>query len=276
MRAAVVGHVEWIHFMRVHHVPVPGEIVHAEDWWEEPGGGGAGAVVQLSKLADEAIFFTALGDDELGHRAHEHLVDLGVRVEATFRPVPTRRGVTHVDATGERTITVLGERLAPSGDDDLPWDELEKVDALYFTAGDIDALRFARKARVVVATSRTLDVLKQADVELDALVGSALDSSEIYRDDDVVPTPRLMVRTEGGEGGTFTRPGAVSERYPASPLTGPVVDKYGAGDSFAGALAYALALDLSPLEALELASRCGAAVLMGRGPYTTQLTRDQL
>lgn len=233
-------------------------------------------MVQLSKLADDAIFFTALGDDELGHRAHEHLVGLGVRVEATFRPVPTRRGVTHVDSDGERTITVLGERLAPHGDDPLPWKELEDVDAVYFTAGDVAALRFAREARVVVATSRTLDVLKQTDVELDALVGSELDGSELYRDDDVVPTPRMMVRTRGGEGGTYTLAGAALEKFPASELPGPIVDKYGAGDSFAGALAYALGLGLSPPEALKLASRCGGAVLMGRGPYTTQLTRDDL
>lgn len=276
MRAAVVGHVEWIHFVRVDHVPAPGEIVHAQEWWEEPGGGGAGAAVQLAKLADDAIFFTALGDDELGHRAYEHLTQLGLRVEASFRPMATRRGVTHVDATGERTITVLGERLAPNGSDPLPWDELEDVDALYFTAGDVAALRFGRKARVVVATSRTLDVLKQADVELDALVGSALDTSETYRDDDVIPTPRLMVRTEGGEGGTFTLPGAAPERYPPATLTGAIVDKYGAGDSFAGSLAYALALDLPPVDALALASRCGAAVLTGRGPYAGQLTRDRL
>lgn len=275
MRAAVVGHVEWIHFVRVERVPVPGEIVHAQAWWEEPGGGGAGAAVQLAKLADDAIFFTALGDDELGHRAYDHLTKLGVRVEASFREGPTRRGVTHVDATGERTITVLGERLAPSGDDPLPWAELEKVDALYFTAGDVAALRLARKARVMVATSRVLDVLKGAGVEIDALVGSAADSSELYRDDDVAPTPRMMVRTEGGDGGTFVVDGAI-ERYPPSAIPGPIVDKYGAGDSFAGALAYALALGLPSLQALELASRCGAAVLTGRGPYEGQLTRDQL
>ena len=33
MRVAVVGHVEWIEFGRVDHVPPPGEIVHVwEDW----------------------------------------------------------------------------------------------------------------------------------------------------------------------------------------------------------------------------------------------------
>ena len=59
-RVAVVGHVEWIEFARVPHVPEPGEIVHASEWWEEAGGGGAVAAVQLAKLA---------GDVRLLHRA---------------------------------------------------------------------------------------------------------------------------------------------------------------------------------------------------------------
>jgi ribokinase len=40
MRVAVVGHVEWIEFARVERMPAAGEIVHASDAWEEPGGGG--------------------------------------------------------------------------------------------------------------------------------------------------------------------------------------------------------------------------------------------
>src|SRR5215204_5965645 len=147
MRAAVVGHVEWIEFGRVDHVPVPGEIVHVTDSWQEPGGGGAVAAVQLAKLAGEATLYTALGDDEIGHRAKRDLEALGLRVEAVFRPEAQRRGFVHVDAAGERTITVIGDRLGPRGDDPLAWDELENVDALYLTAGDAGAVRAARAAR---------------------------------------------------------------------------------------------------------------------------------
>ena len=73
MRAAVVGHVEWIEFGRVDHVPAAGEIVHVSESWEEPAGGGAVAAVQLCKLAGAATLYTALGDDELGHRAKREL-----------------------------------------------------------------------------------------------------------------------------------------------------------------------------------------------------------
>ena len=57
-RIAIVGHVEWIEFARVDHVPVPGEIVHATEWWQDVGGGGAVAAVQAAKLAGGADFFT--------------------------------------------------------------------------------------------------------------------------------------------------------------------------------------------------------------------------
>src|SRR5215207_1551968 len=112
---AVVGHVEWIEFARVERVPTPGEIVHAVDWWEEPGGGGAVAAVQLARLAGGCLFLTALGDDELGHRAERELAALGVRVEVAWRRQPQRRAFVHTDADAdaERTITVMGERAGP-------------------------------------------------------------------------------------------------------------------------------------------------------------------
>ena len=100
VRAAVVGHVEWIEFGRVDHVPAPGEIVHVSESWQEPGGGGAVAAVQLCKLAGAATLYTAFGDDEVGHRAKRELEGLGLRVEAAFRPKPQRRGFVHIDRAG--------------------------------------------------------------------------------------------------------------------------------------------------------------------------------
>jgi ribokinase len=55
-----------------------------------------------------------------------------------------------------------------------------------------------------------------------------------------------------------------------------VGDAYGAGDSFAACLTYALGADLPVDEALELASRCGAHKLSGRAAYDGQLTAAEL
>ena len=102
MKAAVVGHVEWIEFARVERLPTAGEIAHAEEFWEEAAGGGGVASVQLAKLADQALLYTALGDDELGHLAKEHLEAQGVQMHADFRDLPQRRGFTFIDSDGER------------------------------------------------------------------------------------------------------------------------------------------------------------------------------
>jgi ribokinase len=273
MRAAVVGHVEWVEFVSVERVPRPGEIVHALEWWEEPGGGGAGGAVQLQKLTGAATFFTALGDDVLGEAARSFLEGTGLTLEAARREGPSRRAITFVDPTGERTITVLGDRLAPSADDELAWQSLAGIDAVYFTAGDAGALRAARAARVLVATTRVLPLLQEAGVYLDAVVGSALDAGEAYRPGDLDPRPGLAVMTEGEAGGSFARFGGVSGRYEAVPPPGPVVDRYGAGDSFAAGLTYALARGDAPALATAFAARCGAAVVTGRGPYEGQLDR---
>jgi ribokinase len=275
MRAAVVGHVEWIEFARVERMPVAGEIVHASEVWQEPGGGGAVAAVQMAKLAGGAMLYTALGDDALGHRAHAELTALGLRVEATFRPRPQRRGFVHVDGAGERTITVIGDRMGPSGDDPLPWDELAEADAVYLTAGDPEAVRRARAARVLVSTPRGLETLATAGVELDVLVSSGRDHGELYAPGDLDPPPRTVVRRAGAAGGEWERADGTKGRYQAAPLPGPISDTYGAGDSFAGGLTYALGEGTSLEEALKLASSCGAACLTGKGPYENQLgTRD--
>jgi len=50
-----------------------------------------------------------------------------------------------------------------------------------------------------------------------------------------------------------------------------VMDTYGAGDSFAAGLTYGLAAGLCREGAIDLASRCGAAALTGRGAFAGQL-----
>lgn len=269
MQLAVVGHVEWVEFARVDHVPEPGEIVHALETWEEPAGGGAVAAVQLANLNGSALLFTSLGDDELGRRSRAELERLGVVVHAAQRAEPQRRALTHVDGDGERTITVLGHKLLPSGEDgNLPWEELARCDAVYFVSGDVAALRAARRAPILVATARELATLRRGGVEIDVLVGSGEDAGERFEPGALDPPPKIVVTTAGGLGG-WIRPGGP---FRAAPLPGPVADAYGCGDCFAAGVTYALADGKAVDEAVALGARCGAAVLTGRGAYAGQLT----
>jgi ribokinase len=264
MKAAVVGHVEWVDFIPVERIPAQGEIFTTVDFWSEPAGGGTVAAAELLRLGADMTFFTAVGQDALGGRTEEALRARGLRLEVAVRDAPQRRAFTYIDAQGERTITVLGEKLHPHAGDALAWDELDDTDAVYFTSGDIGALHNARRARVLVATARELATLQAAGVQLDALVHSARDRGERYEPGDIDPPPRLVVSTEGSKGGSYA--GAVGEgRWEPAPLPGPLQDMYGAGDSFAAGLAYALGEGRSPQEAVEFAAQSSATAMTRRG-----------
>jgi ribokinase len=269
MNVAVVGHVEWVEFARVEHAPAPGEIVHALETWEEPAGGGAVAAVQLANLAGSCLLFTALADDDLGRRSRDELEERGVTVHAGQVPGKQRRALTHVDENGERTITVLGDKLLPSGEDgSLPWEELRRCAAVYFVSGDVAALRAARQCPVLVATARELTTLRRAAVEVNVLVGSGEDAAERFESGELEPEPAIVVTTAGMLGG-WIRPGGP---FRAAPLPGPVSDAYGCGDCFAAGLTYGLAAGKPVDEAVALGAQCGAMVLTGRGAYEQQLT----
>jgi ribokinase len=305
-RVAVVGHVEWVLFGHVRRLPSAGEVAHATDAFEEPAGGGAVAAVQLARLAGAARLFTVLGEDEPGRASRRRLEELGVQVldepsaKPTLEPVveptggepararecsreervagaATRRAVTVVDEERERTITTFGERLDPAGDSgSAHWGELREEDSVYFTAGDVPALKRARAAaRVLVASPRARHALGHG-VEIDALVLSADDEIELAAAEPVQHEAALVVHTEGGHGGRWRKRGGEQGRWPAAPLPGPAVDSYGCGDSFAAGLTFGLGAGLGLPEALDIAARCGAMCLTGAGPYARQLTAREL
>lgn len=277
-RFAVVGHIEWLDFAVVDHLPAAGEIVTAEEQFAVPAGGGAVAAVQLRRLAGSADFFTVVGDDELGARSVRELAsEHGLDVHAVTRAGRAqRRAFTHLDRNAERTITVLGERLVPAGEEPLPWERLAGADAVYWTGGDAGAARAARGARVLVASGRAPEGLIEAGVMPDVVIASASDEKERAGIAALGPGPRWTVVTDGARGGSYVAADGVGGRWETAALPGAPVDAYGCGDSFAAGLTYALGAGLEIDAALALAARCGAWCLCGRGPYGNQLAAADL
>ena len=265
LRLAVVGHVEWVSFLAVDKLPAAGLIGHAERFLEEPAGGGAVVAVQLARLLGRPVpFFTALGRDAIGEQAVERLEALGLEMHVAWRDGPTRRGVSFVDGQGDRSITVIGERLTPTAADPLPFELLAECEGVVVTAADAAALRMCRAARLLAATPRLrLETLRQAEVGLDALIGSGLDPGEAVPEGSLPLAPRWRIATEGAAGGRV-EPGG---RFTAPTLSEPVVDTYGCGDSFAAGVTAGLAAGWSLEQAVSLGCHCGASCASRFGPY---------
>lgn len=269
MRVAVVGHVEWVDFVEVERLPSEGEVLGALDASARAAGGGGVAAVVLAELGAEVDFYCALGDDEHGHAAAAQLTGRGVRLFVAWRSAPTRRAITMLERGGERTIVTIGDRLEPFGSDELEWERLSSAQGVYFTAGDVAALRRAREAGVLVATPRARHSLGGRDEllhasndplpQLDALVYSGHDPHEIEWAHRLSARARLMVETRGEEGGTWS--GASEGRWGAVPAPGPPRDSYGCGDSFAAGFTFGLAEGRSVADSVQVGAERGALCL---------------
>jgi ribokinase len=278
VRLAVVGHVEWVDFVLADALPAPGTIAEAHDAWEAAAGGGAMAAYALKALTGAATFFCAVGEDERAARTLAGLRGVGLDVRAGVRAGrDQRRTITHLTADHERTITVLGPPLVPHGADAVDWGMLQDCDGVLFFAGDAEAARAARAAKVMVSTGRARAALVEAGVEVDALVGSADDPLEAVDAELLAAAkPRWVVETQGAAGGRWRDgrgAGAASGRWPAAPLPAAPVDAFGCGDAFAAALMAGLAAGRSIAEACALGARVGAAVLCERAPRVGTLDR---
>jgi ribokinase len=261
IRVAVVGHVEFVDFIAVPHLPAAGELVHAETSFARAAGGGGVASAVLAELGAEVDFFCALGDDDLGARAAAELTERGVRVHAAWRAQPTRRAVTLLEPAGERTIVTIGERLEPRGDDDLEWERLHGADGAFVTAGDVAALVRARAARVLVASPRARAT--RHGPALDALVFSAHDRDEAAWAAEAGDRARLLVATDNGRGGSWT--GESEGTWAPVEPPGAIVDSFGCGDTFVAALTFGLASGMTIADAAGLGAQWGARALTYAG-----------
>lgn len=260
---AVVGHIEWVDFLRVAHLPDRGQITPAQRVRANAGGGAVVAAVTLARLGADVDFFSAVGADALGERAIDELERHGVHPHLSRRPVTTRQVITLLEAGGERSIITIGERLAPHGGDPLGWDRLERADGVYVTAADREALHAARTATVLCATPRIAETLADVDVAIDALILSASDPAEVAWAADLRDRAALTVCTDGAAGGRWS--GQSSGSWSATAPPGPVLDSYGAGDAFAAGFTYGLAVTGDPAEAARIGAECGARALTRPG-----------
>ena len=256
---AVVGHVEWSQFVSLERHPAEGEVAHAREWSQRPGGGGTVASLALAELGATVDFFCALGHDADGEATVAHLSARGVHMHVAWREEPTRRAITYLSHGGERTIVLMGHRLEPAGRDDLHWDLIGAASGAFFTSGDAGALAQARRAPVLVASPRGREALVEPGVAIDALVFSEADADEAAWARRLESRARRMVATQGQSGGHWW--GESRGRWEALVPPGPIRDAYGAGDSFAAAFMYGLASGLSVADAAALGARSGALAL---------------
>ena len=262
---AVIGHIEWMNFLKVDNLPQPGIISHSRKSFEIPAGGGSVIAKTLNELTHNQVhFFTSLGKDFFGKKSYEILSEMGIKLHVAWSDKPTRKGFSLVDKKGERSITVIGERLEPEFSDKLDWDILQDMDGIFVTAGDINLLKAARASKSLCVTPRFgIEKINKSEIKIDALIGSNLDPGEHFLEKDLKIKPRFILKTEGEAGGLCI-PGG---RYKAAELKNKKIDSYGCGDSFSAGILYGLTSTWKIEKSISLAKVLGRNCIESFGPY---------
>ncbi|MDP0494918.1 MAG: ribokinase [Verrucomicrobiota bacterium JB024] len=284
-RILVVGSVNMDVVTPIGRLPQPGETIHVGDITLVPGGKGANAAVAAARLGGAVRFAGSVGEDAFGQELSATLEREGIDTGSlTVSDKSTGTAVILLnEASGQNSIMVgpgaNAETVAPS-------------DPTWYAGADMLMLQLETPVEVAVAAAR-LARRQGVRVLLDPAPASASLPSELLEAVDVLlpneselatlsglPTGNLdeaataarqlirrsgvqeVVVTLGAQGALWVNAGSTLH-LPS--LSVEVVDTTAAGDTFAGALAVALASGQAMSEALRYAVTAGALACTRRG-----------
>jgi len=281
-RLTVLGSLNMDISVTVPRLPAPGATVLGGAAAFAPGGKGANQAVAAARLGGDVLMAGCVGDDDFGRALRAALVAEGVSDAAvrTVRGVPTGLAMITVDEGGENIITVApgANREAGPAEVNAVSEVTDAAAALVISAEvPTAAIRAALTAGsyglrmlnlapappeaagivaagvdwLVVNESEATAVLGRRVAGLAGVAGADGAAADLAR-----AGARNAVVTAGAAGAAYCGPAGalIVPGFPVRP-----VDSVGAGDTFVGALAVALAAGVPPHDAVIAAAAAGAA-----------------
>lgn len=256
----------------VPHIPAPGETLQSLSLETFLGGKGANMSVAAARAAGEVHHIGAVGPD--GHWAVSRLMEYGVDTRfITQVDSPTSQALIFVDPKGENAIV-----LAPGASSEIPhailqealteaqtedWLVIQNETNLQRTAAKLGhdmGLRIAYAAAPFDA-ERVQAVLPY----LDFLILNAVEAEQLKDATGKSPADldvEDVIVTRGADGADWYSDAGL-QHFEAIPVT--PVDTTGAGDTFTGYVLAGLDRGLPMAQAINLATRAGALMVMRHG-----------
>jgi ribokinase len=289
-QVTVLGSLNMDISVTVPRLPGPGATVVGSAARFSPGGKGANQAVAAARLGADVRMVGCVGDDEFGRQLLAALRAEGIDAGAVrIAPnIPTGLAMIAVDTRGENLITV-----APGANHQVgPLDAAAATDHsrdIMVISAEIPApaithalsqkgaciLNLApapeNAAALVAAGGTDLDWLVVNESEAAAVLGRPVDGladAPQAANQQNARRPRHAVVTAGAHGAALAGVGDPDGAKVIEGFRVPAVDTVGAGDTFVGALAVALAAGVPAQEAVRAAAAAGAAAVTRYGAQT--------
>ena len=281
-----VGHASFDLTLMVTHHPGPDEKCSATGLATCGGGPAANAAVAVARLGGRSAFAGYLGEDHAGSRHFNELQNEGVGLDLVVRGKhPTPVSVILVKPNGNRTVVSARIGTPFLSADQVDFRRCPAQVILFDGHEPLVSTPLAQSARKSGAIT-VLDAgsVHRGTLELLPLVDYLVASERFARDFSgeeneekafkVLKEQAPSVVVTLGERGLRARSCGRDLRLPAFPVT--AVDTTGAGDTFHGAFALALAQSSSFLSALIFAGTAAALTCMNIGARPGIPTRQQV
>jgi len=284
-QVTVLGSLNMDISVTVPRLPGPGATVLGSAARFTPGGKGANQAVAAARLGADVRMVGCLGADDFGRRLLAALRAEGIHTGAVrvVDGVPTGLAMIAVDAAGENQIIVAPGANHQVGPPDVAAAAAGPRDVLVISA-EIPAPAITRALaqpgsiilnlapapeNAATLVSPGLAWLVVNESEAAAILGHPVSGlAEARRAATELTTrgPRRAVVTAGARGAALADGPDGAQVIDGFPVH--AVDTVGAGDTFVGALAVALAAGVPAAEAVRAAAAAGAAAVTRHGAQT--------
>lgn len=255
------------------------------------GGCAVNMAVTVKNLGGKASVISSVGNDEIGRKLIDYMIGHGLSSDfVKIVDEPSGKCFVFLEPDGERTFMtqkgaegVFSEALASAAAFRRP--AAAGVTGYYLLDRDADRVMDCLEKLHECGTKILFDPSPLVGEIREDLLQRILDISSVITPNNVeleviekimpvelaTKNGTMVVIKAGASGGTVCYgdpklPGIMrSLEYKAEQVT--AVDTTGAGDSFAGALLYAMMNDLSIRESVELAARCASKTVTIEGPH---------
>ena len=285
----IVGSLHHDLMIEADHLPRRDETAVGARWYPKFGGKGGNQAVAVARAGVAARMFGAVGRDSFGAFLTAGLDVAGVDRQFV-REIPdagSGMSVAIMDATGDYAAAIVsGANLRLDADaltDDALWQDVtvlvlqNEVPETINTAAAAQAR--ARGVTVVLNAAPARPLPPALCCHVDVLIVNAVEA-EMMGTGAVVDLPSALaaahhlatgfasvIVTAGAHGLAAWTPGEGGVTVPATPVT--VLTTHGAGDSFTGTLAAAMARAIPLTQACKVASKAAADHVAGTGPDQT-------
>lgn len=293
----VIGSSNMDMVVRCPELPLPGQTILGSDFVMNPGGKGANQAYAAAKLGAKTQLVARKGNDVFAEQAQRSFAEVGLGTDYIVRDENTASGVAliYVDETGENQIVVVqgaNANLSPA-DVDAAREAIQSAKVMILqleipmrTVVHAAKLAAQSDTRVILnpAPARPLppELLEKVDIlianETEILVLTGVDEVGMHTA-EIACRPLLdagvnHVITTLGKRGALVNGKNSAARVPGFKVK--AVDTTSAGDTFAGALACAMAEGRNLEEAVLFANAAAALSATKPGAQISMPTREEV